>query len=160
MATGSCTRKTSQPHQSDMAETKFFSLEEAAARLGIGTEKLVEMRSSGEVRGFKDGNSWKFPEKEVERLAAEGMASGSDVYTGFGRTDVEEGSAELVLEQGAGSGSRIIGGDKQKPDDGSDLEIGGEGLSEGSDVSLVANPSPDPGSGSDVMIVASSGQRR
>ena len=49
----------------------YLSLEEAAAKLGISTDRLVELRSQGQVRGFRDGSSWKFPDSEVDRLKDE-----------------------------------------------------------------------------------------
>ncbi|QDS86068.1 Helix-turn-helix domain protein [Rosistilla ulvae] len=131
---------------------KFIPLEEAAQLLGVPTEKLVEMRSSGDVRAFKDGASWKFPKDEIDRLLADGIEGDSGIYTGFGISD-DEGSAILVDEQGAGSGSRIIGGNSSPADDG-DLEIGGEPEGQGSDVALVARSNDDAGSDSDVQIIA------
>src|SRR6056297_1636476 len=77
----------------------YLSLEEAAAKLGIPTERLVELRSQGQVRGFRDGSSWKFPDSEIERLRDE-----LPNLSGFG-------SGVLAA---AGSGSKpgtIIGGD-------------------------------------------------
>ncbi|QDV66503.1 Helix-turn-helix domain protein [Rosistilla carotiformis] len=130
---------------------KFIPLEEAAQLLGIPTEKLVEMRSSGDVRAFKDGASWKFPKDEIDRLLADGLEGDSGIYSGFGISDDDEGSAILVAEQGAGSGSRIIGGDLN---DDSDLEIGGESDEQGSDVALVARSSSKSSSDSDVEIIA------
>ncbi|QDS90536.1 Helix-turn-helix domain protein [Rosistilla ulvae] len=50
---------------------QFVPLEEAAKLLGIPTEQLVTMRSDGEIRAFKDGTSWKFPQAEIDRLLAE-----------------------------------------------------------------------------------------
>jgi excisionase family DNA binding protein len=128
----------------------YLTLEEAAAKLGIPTDRLVELRSQGQVRGFRDGASWKFPEAEVDRLRDE-------------LTDLGAGSGMLVSEQELGSASpasssSIIGGDDLLVDKddtgGSDLEIGGEkvkpGSSGGSDVNLVASD----GNGSDVALVA------
>lgn len=102
----------------------YLSLEEAAAKLGITTDRLVELRSQGQVRGFRDGASWKFPENEIERLKDDPDVLGSG-----------------ILESG-GSDS---GG-------GSDVDLGGEDLTpgSGSDVNLV----PSEGEGSDVAVVA------
>ena len=106
----------------------YLSLAEAAAKLGIPTDRLVELRSQGEVRGFRDGASWKFPETEIERLRDE-------------LEDLGAGSGLLVSEPelGAsisGGGSSIIGGDELLVDDGtgsgSDVEIGGEAVKSGS----------------------------
>ncbi len=95
--------------------SNYLSLEEAAKKLGIPTDRLVELRSQGQVRGFRDGASWKFPDADIDRLAEEmgdALAGGSGI--------------------------------------GSDLNIGSESLSLGSDVNLVASGSDD----SDVSIVA------
>ena len=47
----------------------YLSLEEAAKKLGISADRLVDLRSQGKVRGFRDGASWKFPEDAVDQLA-------------------------------------------------------------------------------------------
>ena len=123
----------------------YLSLDEAAAKLGIPTDRLVELRSQGQIRGFRDGSSWKFPENEIERLADElaDSAGGSGILV-----DSDLGAL-------AGSSGNIIGGDTPVIDEaGSDLEIGGESIgpgSGGSDVNLIASE----GEGSDVAIVAS-----
>lgn len=109
----------------------YLSLEEAAAKLGIATERLVELRSQGQVRGFRDGASWKFPDTEIERLADD-----PDVL----------GSGDLDIGDPSQGDSNIIGG--------SDVGVGGETLKPGSsdsDVNLVAST----GDGSDVAVVAS-----
>ncbi|MGB7326439.1 MAG: helix-turn-helix domain-containing protein [Rubripirellula sp.] len=88
----------------------YLSLDEAAQKLGISTERLVELRSQGKVRGFRDGSSWKFPENAIEQL----------------QDDLAD------LSSGGGSGISF--------DDGSDLGIGGDSaVSGGSDVNLVAS---------------------
>ena len=110
----------------------YLSLEEAAAKLGITTERLVELRSQGQVRGFRDGASWKFPDTEISRLEDD-----PDVL----------GSGLLDVGSSSKSDSNIISG-------GSDVGVGGEALKPGSsdsDVNLV----PSSGEGSDVAVVAS-----
>ncbi|WP_442507754.1 helix-turn-helix domain-containing protein [Novipirellula sp. SH528] len=132
----------------------YLSLEDAAKKLGIPTERLVELRSQGEVRGFRDGASWKFPENEISRLADE-LA---DLDVG----DMLGGSGDLVSDMNVGSGlslssgTNIIGGDDANVGDGSgsDVELGIEGSTSGSgsDVNLITNGSDV---GSDVALVAS-----
>lgn len=115
--------------------SQFLSLEEAAKRLGISTDRMVELRSEGKIRGFRDGASWKFPENELDRLADD-LASESGAYNpyqGFG--DDDQDSEDLSASAG---GSGVIGGDSMR----------GSGL--GSDVNLVASDSD----GSDVMVVS------
>lgn len=128
----------------------YLSLEEAAERLGIPTERLVELRSQGQVRGFRDGSSWKFPDTEIDRLAddlADSLSGGSGLLV----SDSDLGNGSSILQ---GSSGNIIGGDTPASEEGSDLGIGGESplpAGSGSDVNLIAAE----GEGSDVAIVAS-----
>lgn len=55
---------------------KFVDLKEAAKILGMTADDLVEMRSRGEIFGYRDGASWKFKIEEVERVASERSAAG------------------------------------------------------------------------------------
>lgn len=50
---------------------KFVELKEAAGMLGVSPDDLVEMRSNGEIHGYRDGASWKFKMEEIERVAGE-----------------------------------------------------------------------------------------
>ncbi|MDM4016344.1 helix-turn-helix domain-containing protein [Roseiconus lacunae] len=127
----------------------YLSLDEAAAKLGISTDKLVELRSQGQVRGFKDGSSWKFPENEIERLADD-LAADDNFGSGILVDEVDLG------ESGASIGA-VIGGDQADDNDGSDVNLGSEPLKEGStgsDVNLVTGTDK---SGSDVSLVANDG---
>lgn len=51
--------------------TNFVDLNRAAELLGVTPDTLVEMRSQGEIFGFRDGSSWKFKMDELERVAQE-----------------------------------------------------------------------------------------
>ena len=131
----------------------YLSLEEAAQKLGIPTDKLVQLRSQGEIRGFRDGTSWKFPENEIERLADDLAAGGGSGLLADSDIGLMNSSGGDLL--GQGSSGNVIGGDGGGDGAGSDLEIGSESLESGSggdsDVNLVASE----GEGSDVAIVAS-----
>ena len=124
----------------------YLSLEDAAKKLGIPTDKLVELRSQGKVRGFRDGSSWKFPETSIEQL--------QDDLPDLLRGDSGFGSGILAGEGlSIGSGS-VLGGDGGSSEEGSDLMVGGDSgdvSPGGSDVNLVMSE----GEGSDVAIVAS-----
>ena len=37
---------------------KFVDLKEAAKMIGVTAEELVEMRSRGDIFGYRDGASW------------------------------------------------------------------------------------------------------
>ena len=93
----------------------YLSLEEAAAKLGIPTDRLVELRSQGQVRGFRDGASWKFPDNEIDRLA-------DDLGDSAGGSDVN-----LVASGGNGSDVALVAGKTPQDADpgkesGSDIE--------------------------------------
>jgi len=45
---------------------KYLNLEDAAKRLGIDPEALMQLREDGEIRGFADRGSWKFREQDIE----------------------------------------------------------------------------------------------
>lgn len=113
---------------------QFISLEDAAKKLGVSTEELVEMRSRGDIFGYRDGGSWKFKPEEIERVASEMMGGALD--------EDPAGSSILVSEQDLGLGS------KHGSTIGSDINLDDKGDPD-SDVSLVA----DPGTGSDVRLV-------
>ncbi|MFO0922022.1 MAG: helix-turn-helix domain-containing protein [Pirellulales bacterium] len=106
--------------------SNYVPLDEAAKRLGVNPDQLVEMLSRGDIFGYRDGASWKFKPEEIERVQQE-MA---------GDLDEEAGGSSLLLSEGdlglSGSGSNINKGDDA-----------------GSDVALV----PDPSSGSGVRLV-------
>jgi excisionase family DNA binding protein len=72
----------------------YLSLEEAAKKLGISTDRLVDLRSQGQVRGFKDGSSWKFPEDAIAQLADD---LADELDTSGASNDLME-SGDLLLE--------------------------------------------------------------
>jgi excisionase family DNA binding protein len=117
--------------------SNFVPLEEAAKKLGVSADELVEMLSRGEIFGYRDGGSWKFKPAEIERVASELMGGALD--------EDPAGSSILVSESDLSSASShgsTIGSDVLSSDGGSDVD---------SDLALVA----DPESGSDVRLVAS-----
>jgi excisionase family DNA binding protein len=124
----------------------YVSLDEAAKILGVTPDELVEMRSRGEIFGYRDGSSWKFKTEEIERVQSELDGDALDEDAG--------GSSILVSERQVGpSGSKsgpTIG--KSGASDlnlGSELKLGAGDSQMGSDVALV----PDPNSGSGVRLV-------
>ena len=50
---------------------KFVDLQEAATMLGLSQEEVVDMRSKGDIFGYRDGASWKFKTEEVQRVIRE-----------------------------------------------------------------------------------------
>ncbi len=128
----------------------YVSLDEAAKILGISADELVEMRSRGEIFGYRDGKSWKFKTEEIQRVQSELGGDALDEEAG--------GSSILVSERqvgpsGSKSGSTIgKAGNNAGTSDlalGSDLNLADGNEAMGSDVALV----PDPKSGSGVRLV-------
>jgi len=50
---------------------KFIELQQVAALLGVSPDDLGDMRSRGEIYGYRDGSTWKFKIEEVQRLASD-----------------------------------------------------------------------------------------
>lgn len=91
--------------------SELIPLAEAAAKLGISPEKLLELRSNKQIFGVRDGSSWKFKQSELDRVAEDlGLGSGqiSDLDTPIENVsdsmDLLEGSDDLLLTD-SGSGS-------------------------------------------------------
>jgi excisionase family DNA binding protein len=76
----------------------FLELNEAAKLLGVSPDKLVEMRSNGDIRGFRDGASWKFKEDEIQSMKEEMSAGGIEDELGLG----DQGSELDFADFGAG----------------------------------------------------------
>ncbi len=72
--------------------TKFIDLESAAKELGISVDKLTEMREENEIRGFRDGATWKFKPEDIEGLKASIEAGGSELDL-----DDRDSSAQLDI---------------------------------------------------------------
>lgn len=151
----------------------FVMLEEAAKLLGITPDALVEMRSRGEIRGFREGSSWKFKMEDIQQaIRNRDDAGDSDIGS----------DVSLIADPGSGSDVKLVAGrsgvnlnDSQigsdisldssiKIDlDGSDLPLdaaGGSGLelslSEGSDVLEASGLNLAPSSGTDKIITGDS----
>ncbi len=76
---------------------KFVDLKEAAKMLGCTPEELVEMRSHGDISGYRDGSSWKFKMEEVERVMADkGSKSGTGSGLGSGVLENDEDFDEII----------------------------------------------------------------
>jgi excisionase family DNA binding protein len=90
--------------------TKFIQLDDAAEQLGISAEQLLEMRSRNEIRGFRDGTTWKFKSDDVEKLAGTMQSGGSAAAdTTAGPVDEVAGGSdlELTLEDDAPEASDV-----------------------------------------------------
>ncbi|MEO8498354.1 MAG: helix-turn-helix domain-containing protein [Planctomycetota bacterium] len=142
--------------------SQFLELNEAAARLGVAPDKLVEMRSNGEIRGFRDGASWKFKDEDIDRAKAElSDPSGGDdddllAFDDTGSSlDLADDESILVSEEelghsGEATSSTIIGKATEASAEDSDLKL----ASAGSESDLDLTPS---GHGTDLTLTGGSG---
>jgi len=121
--------------------SNFVPLEEAAKKLGVSADELVEMLGRGDIFGYRDGASWKFKPSEIDRVASEMMGDALDEDPAGSSILMAESDLGRGSSHGSTLGSDILSGDNPDPD---------------SDVSLVA----DPGSNSDVRLVANKGDKQ
>jgi excisionase family DNA binding protein len=163
--------------------TRFIQLDEAAEMLGISPDALNEMRSRNELRGFRDGTTWKFKSDDIDRVLADrqrgGAAPAADIpgaaaedlrFDESGDSDLklgdessDQGEESVLLSERELGGSEVIGsstiiGDAStegSPD--SDIALadtaGGEG-SQATDLQLVGDSMIQ---GSDVAVAGGSG---
>jgi hypothetical protein len=123
----------------------FIPLEDAAKLLGVSVDEIKDMRSRGEIFGFRDGTSWKFKSEEIERVRSE--------LAGDVLDDDPGGSSILVSERSVGSagskhGSTLGTGGGSDSDlhlEGDEDDDDSDALTPGSDVALVADPSSQSG---------------
>jgi excisionase family DNA binding protein len=148
----------------------YVSLDEAAKILGISTDELVEMRSSGEIFGYRDGASWKFKQEEIDRVQAEredllssddsddDIALDSDLRIA---DDNSPGSdVALVPDPSSDSGVKLVNrsskNNENKNAGSSDLKLQ---AAEGSDVELGSDLMLDD-AGSSGLDLASKGKKQ
>ena len=77
---------------------KFTSLEEAANLLGISKDRLSKLREAGEVRGYRDGASWKFRAEDIEKLAAKGIPQIEPEESDLSLDDADEDAIPPVAD--------------------------------------------------------------
>jgi hypothetical protein len=145
---------------------KLLEVNEAASKLGVTPDQLMEMRSRGDIFAIRDGGNWKFKEDEIARVLSEraggGSAIGGDLDDLIAPVSLDDDSSDdldsiLVSEQelgksGESTSSTIIGKVNESRGGGdSDITLASDS-SKGnlSDVQLV---SP----GSDLNLAATSG---
>src|SRR5262245_53402599 len=102
---------------------EYYSLEEAAAKLGLPADELREMAKKGrDVRAFRDGANWKFRGSDIEELARRrslisdpDLGSGDSIH-GDDDSILSADDMPALIDEGAlsglglGSSSRGSGG--------------------------------------------------
>jgi excisionase family DNA binding protein len=120
---------------------QFLSLDDAAERLGITKDELNQRRDAGDIRGFRDGASWKFKEEEVERFATELASGDGDDILDLAGGDFDLGNDSILLSEqelgpaGKGPSSTVIGKSGQIPSEDSDVKMAAE-MEADSDINL------------------------
>ena len=77
------------------ANATYLTVEQTASFLAIEAEQVLELRENGDLTGFRDGESWKFPRKQLQKLAKErGVDQRLDAMVPYVRIgDVNKGVA-------------------------------------------------------------------
>jgi len=131
---------------------KFYDIDEAATVLGVSTTQLNEMRTRNEIRGFRDGTTWKFRAEEVEKVAGElksrpAAADDDDELKLADEPSDAEGGSVLLSERELGSApttsSTIIGKSSSPSSSDSDIQLADSSIEKetaraGSDVKLAS----------------------
>ncbi len=106
----------------------FYTLEEAARRLGVSTGELNQMAQRREVRAFADRGTWRFRQQDIEELARQrGMGSDAEHQLGDSAAPKKKGGEaapfELSVDEGADFGTEIFDVAGRKPAPGSDSDV-------------------------------------
>src|SRR4051794_19057899 len=80
----------------------FYTLEQAAERLGIAPDRLSDMSRKREVRSFHDRGTLRFRKQEIDELARQ-RGMGSDAELQLGDSSVEQQPAAGGGMPGSGS---------------------------------------------------------
>jgi excisionase family DNA binding protein len=140
----------------------YYTLEEAARILGVGTEELSQMAQKHEVRAFADRGTWRFRTQDIEELARRrGMGSSPDLP--IGEAPRPKAHDSPTPKAGAASQEEDIfafglGSDSEQVEIGQEIIAEAQGGKKGGKSSgkLLGpkSPTPKPGSDSDVRLVA------
>lgn len=130
-----------------MAQQKrYYTAEEAAQVLGVTPGEINQRRERNELRGLKDGATWKFKVEDIEALAAR-LKAGSAAPADEG--DVLASEVELGPSSSGKSGT-VLGPGKAHDSDiqlsGSDVKLAGSDIKlAGSDIKLASDVKPKSG---------------
>ncbi|MEQ9461992.1 MAG: helix-turn-helix domain-containing protein [Phycisphaeraceae bacterium] len=150
----------------------FYTLEEAAAKLGVAPDKIKDMAGSGQIQQFRDRDKLMFKRDQIDAMANEtdldegADASGgpialADTSAGIGLEDSVIGSGDS--NAGSGSGVNVFeGGEVNEADPlaqtqltdsdlGDDLNLEPSGSSSGSGLLDLTNESDDTSLGAELL---------
>jgi excisionase family DNA binding protein len=139
---------------------EYYSLEEAAQKLGLPADELREMAKKGrDIRAFRDGANWKFRGSDIDEMARKrslisdpDLGSGDSIH-GDDDSILSADDMPALIDEGAlsglglGSSSRGSGsGSGKKPGSGTGLGSGVKGPGSGSGVKGPGSGVKGPGS--------------
>jgi excisionase family DNA binding protein len=142
----------------------FYSLEQAAERLGVTADRMKEMARRNEVRSFTDRGTQRFRKQEIDELARQrGMGSDGDLQLADSKTQPAlpaQGSDVFPFKvPEADTGVAVFptppGGAKQPPGSDNDVKL----VPEGSSLELEVN-APGGGPSSSAINVGGSKKSR
>ena len=81
----------------------FYSLKEAAQKLGIGEDQVKQLAKDGKLREFRDGSNLLFKIEEINALVAEGI----DLGAGELELSAEEPAAEALEDTAEALGDSV-----------------------------------------------------
>ena len=109
-----------------MDQKKYYTLEEAAQILGLTSADVHQRRERNELRGFRDGTSWKFKVEDVEAFARHLRAAKKPTAAADESSDVLLSEAALGGSDSTASGT-VIGPPGKAPSD-SDIRLADSAL--------------------------------
>lgn len=77
---------------------KFIGLEDAAKQLGVSKDRLTELREEGQLRGYRDGASWKFRTEDVDKLEEKGVHTSTESDIALPMIGDADGTIESLPE--------------------------------------------------------------
>lgn len=138
---------------------KYYSVEQAAERLGVSLEEIRAMMDRRELFGYRDGATWKFKVEDIDRKAQELGATGGpagdegadEKLAQFEEMDLGLDEKLSLEEPGAGDSAITSGEQAGTGSSDSAVDLSGQTLE---DDDLVLGGS---GTGSDVTLGGDSG---
>ena len=94
------------------SSTEYYNLEKVAEVLSVSTAEVNRLREQNNLRGFRDGATWKFNKEEVHAYLAESIRA-----RGGGNTDGQAGDSDFDLADSDASSSSFDLLDAALPDE-------------------------------------------
>lgn len=110
---------------------KFYTTKEAAEILGLAPADLNSMRERNELRGFRDGNDWKFRAEDIEALKLKLRADATRAAHQTPSSDEEIVLLEEDLapaDLGTSGSGTVIGGVPTGKESGSEVRMAGSDI--------------------------------